>query len=202
MKRHGFTLIELLIVVAIIAILAAIAVPNFLEAQTRSKVSKVRSDMRSLSVALESYKIDYNYYPLNRYTFFDGGAANPQHLRWGQTMYSTGWRLTTPVAYVSSIEAFKSPFGTTVFDHFPDGSWTAKKDTYWYVAGDRATSPMFNTYVNSPISAMYPDATEATMWMLVDAGPERRLAYETGVSLPYDPTNGTVSTGDIYRFGP
>jgi len=38
----------------------------------------------------------------------------------------------------------------------------------------------------------------------VDAGPDRRLAYTTGtgVSLPYDPTNGTVSTGDIYRFGP
>ena len=62
MKR-GFTLIELLIVVAIIAILAAIAVPNFLEAQTRSKVSRVKADQRSITTALESYVVDTNKYP-------------------------------------------------------------------------------------------------------------------------------------------
>ena len=60
---RGFTLIELLIVVAIIAILAAIAVPNFLEAQTRSKVSRCKADMRSLGIAIESYQIDHAIYP-------------------------------------------------------------------------------------------------------------------------------------------
>ena len=46
-------MIELLIVVAIIAILALIAVPNFLEAQVRAKVSRVKSDMRNVATALE-----------------------------------------------------------------------------------------------------------------------------------------------------
>jgi prepilin-type N-terminal cleavage/methylation domain-containing protein len=61
--KKAFTLIELLIVVAIIAILAAIAVPNFLEAQTRAKVSRVLSDQRTYATALETYMIDNSAYP-------------------------------------------------------------------------------------------------------------------------------------------
>jgi len=62
-KKQGFTLIELLIVVAIIAILAAIAVPNFLEAQVRSKTARVKSDLRAIAIACEAYMVDNNEYP-------------------------------------------------------------------------------------------------------------------------------------------
>ena len=69
-RRRAFTLIELLIVVAIIAILAAIAVPNSLEAQVRSKVARVKSDMRATETALESYAVDNSKYPsLNAASF-------------------------------------------------------------------------------------------------------------------------------------
>ena len=61
--RRAFTLIELLIVTAILGVLSAIAVPNFLEAQVRSKVSRCKTDMGSIATAIESYKVDTNHYP-------------------------------------------------------------------------------------------------------------------------------------------
>lgn len=62
-RSRAFTPIGLPIVVAIVAILAAIAAPNFPEAQTRAKVSRAQGDFRSLAMAIESCMIDHNSYP-------------------------------------------------------------------------------------------------------------------------------------------
>jgi len=62
-KQKGFTLIELLIVVAIIGIIAAIAIPNLLNAIDRGKQKRSMADIRSLGTATESYAVDNNFYP-------------------------------------------------------------------------------------------------------------------------------------------
>src|SRR5438045_5927489 len=62
-KQRGFTLIELLIVVAIIGILSAIAIPNLLTAMQRSKQKRSMADLRTIATATEAYATDTNRYP-------------------------------------------------------------------------------------------------------------------------------------------
>src|SRR5688500_17758023 len=92
----GFTLIELLIVVAIIAVLAAIAVPNFLEAQTRSKVSRAKADLVTVCRAMDVYLLDNGKVVTDKDNLL-GGVI--QYLRWIESprgeLKGIGWRLTT-----------------------------------------------------------------------------------------------------------
>src|SRR5688572_12402554 len=103
-SKRAFTLIELLIVVAIIAILAAIAVPNFLEAQTRAKVTRTRADMRTIATGIESYRVDNNAYPPQsdypRRALVPSGGATAVFDA-GFHSRTPSW-LTTPVAHITS----------------------------------------------------------------------------------------------------
>ncbi|MDK2970460.1 MAG: ral secretion pathway protein [Candidatus Sumerlaeota bacterium] len=198
MRRFsGFTLIELLVVVAIIAILAAIAVPNFLEAMTRAKVSRTKSDLRTLATALETYRIDKNRYPPDS--------------SYGVVPYLERLRhLTTPVAYLSSLPG--DPFADKgeIRRHSQANSINPyARDAQ---VGGEFLYPLAYDYASrrTPAGGMEPDSQwgriahnpDAVMWAMRGVGPDRWPAWLGEDPTPYDPTNGTVSTGSIFWTGP
>ena len=84
-RRGGFTLVEIMIVVAIIALLAAIAVPNFLRARKRSQATRVLEDLRLIDAAVDQYAIEANLV---------GGAVIPwtkiqDYLKVGSKLYNS-----------------------------------------------------------------------------------------------------------------
>jgi type II secretion system protein G len=185
MKRKGFTLIELLIVVAIIGILAAIAVPNFMNAQVRAKVSRAVSDMKNIATALEMYHLDHNGYPMAR--------SNPITGETGQIKLSHRfYPLTTPVSYMSSIAS--DPFFNDLMEVDPSFF-----DTYDYF--DDWSTVNYDKGVKG-------SGTRGFSWRLASAGPDGIQCWgglncskngRTGID--YDLTNGVVSDGDIVTTG-
>lgn len=174
MKRNAFTLIELLIVVAIIAILAAIAVPNFLDAQMRAKISRVKADTRTMCMAAEIYRMDTNKYP----------APYPPSDTWDLRQA----RLTTPQPYLASLP--KDPF-TSIHKHNPnmllDFEVRGMIDDVWFTQHPR--NPILRTPIDLYIRSFGPDKKEEQpMWSLDKS--------------VYDPSNGTVSGGDVWALLP
>src|ERR1700678_1461524 len=85
-NRGGFTLVEIMIVVAIIALLAAIAVPNFLRARKRSQATRILEDLRDLDHALDQYAIDNGKTSGAAASFTDLSA----YIKTGTVLYATG----------------------------------------------------------------------------------------------------------------
>lgn len=114
-RQNAFTLIELLIVVAIIGILAAIAVPNFLNAQMRAKIARVQSELRSVGDACEMYRTDHGQYPFPKLsTYIEKSGVHTD-----VNIVKALIELTTPVAYLSSAN-FPDPFFKT-----GEGNWNS-----------------------------------------------------------------------------
>jgi len=211
-SKRAFTLIELLIVVAIIAILAAIAVPNFLEAQTRSKVSRVKADMRSLATAIEAYTVDYNKPPITNQFFsprYTGGDTFNNRLR----------GITTPVAYITALPIDIFFQQTNLFPITP-GQPPTFEYTDWSTGVDMAsyfgTTADYNLFISREVLTAYYGNTGVVDWVMNSAGPDRKNDFQSlpgspkvtgtaasalilGTNQTYDSTNGTISDGDIAR---
>jgi type II secretion system protein G len=178
--RHpAFTLIELLVVVVVIAILAAIAIPNFLEAQTRAKISRVKADLRTIATAIESYAVDHNDVP-------------PDYDGLGFTFGEGEWRsyadLTTPVAHLTAAP-------TDVFRDNIYGNAPGRHEFFEYWGLNPEGFP--DSYAAWQESGV--------RWFVYSVGPDRSndrlplFVEEANPDRVYDPTNGTVSAGDIGR---
>jgi prepilin-type N-terminal cleavage/methylation domain-containing protein len=121
-KRAGFTLVEIMIVVAIIALLAAIAVPGFLRARKRSQASKILNDLRMIDSAVDQYAIET-------------GKKS------GDPIAVTDWTnyvKKDSVLYTSGQDLFKDDYGTQTVDSLPaapNAAWLALSDvadtTFW-----------------------------------------------------------------------
>ena len=85
-RRGGFTLVEIMIVVAIIALLAAIAVPGFLRARKRSQASRILNDLRMIDAACDQYAIETNRSTGNAVAVTDW----TNYLKKGTSLYNTG----------------------------------------------------------------------------------------------------------------
>jgi len=182
-QKNAFTLIELLITIAIISILAAIALPNFLEAQTRSKVAKAQSDLRVVANAIEAYSVDHGRPP------YDGEP--------GYTFY--GWvnglkQLTTPVAYISTIphDTFQN---SNVLEPTRPGHTHYLNGKHVF---DYSSAHWNGIGINEERTEVWRAQFGYSEWKLSSIGPDRFPNF--GLNAIYDASNGTISQGDLIRW--
>jgi type II secretion system protein G len=122
-NRKGFTLIELMVVIAIIIILAAIAIPNYINMTKRAQASKATSDAAVVATALEVYRTDNNTYPTTALTSFATGTTS------NELVISTG---TTGSAYAGTeyltsatvIQIIANETSVSYTGGTPDKGWT------------------------------------------------------------------------------
>lgn len=181
MKNVGFTLIELIIVVSIIAILAVIAIPQMMEMNIRAKISRVKTDMRTIALALECYNAEFLKYP---------PALDPL---WGRNWKFERSRLsplTSPLPFLSELPPDTFADRETInIGQFGYWDYSEKLSVNQY-----CIDGPWDAWINRPNS----------IWRLASMGPDQRQNWCDNLTptFEYDPSNGTISLGDIIRWGP
>jgi prepilin-type N-terminal cleavage/methylation domain-containing protein len=210
--RQGFTLIELLIVIAIILILISIALPNFLEAQARARLARVKGDLRSLITAVEAFRTERGVLLID---FWDDGTKESKE-RWLRKFGEVGrnpmytyisfeevfYPLTSPAKYMSKVpyDLYADPKRQVGLSGSETGSG------YLYFDND----PIFPNVCDHYIDRFFPGhplqiqsqtrPLSEGEYAILSVGPDGFLGvnkdgYERGMA--FNPTNGTMSTGDI-----
>ena len=223
--RGGFTLIELLIVVAIISILAAIAIPNYQTALVKSKISRFMGDGKAAETGLELYYADHNTYPSEDY--YPAGSSNTN---WDQrTDYPAAGFLpraiTTPLSYLATLPTDPFPNLNANYDepNYPQRrtyNYTTDSQNARIYAGGTNQYYVSWTYaqITGDLRWISSERPNAAMWLISSAcvdgdrdygsSPRWTNTPETGgdstsiYPIVYDPTNGTQSSGDLFMFGP
>jgi len=180
-KNKGFTLIELLIVVAIIGIIAGIAIPNFLGARNKARVTRAFADMRAIADALESYYVDSS----------------------GPSTYPAALADLRPT-YMTSLP--NDPFSGAVYRYYNNGTEDSDP-TAWLLVSN---GPDGTEDVNDGLGDFaWADATRiAGQLGGPDGARDPDTGDLWGYGLPegddgwYDPADGTTSDGDLGRGGP
>lgn len=186
---RGFTLIELLIVIAIILILIAIALPNFLEARIRAEVTKALADGKSIITAFYAYQVDWRRFPLDSHERWEAGIPTGSWALYSNKSPSPGTALTTPVAYMTAIpfDPFVTRYeiGTAVPDDTGEGQLLSM-----YYLGEWA------------VERYLPIGRERTKALLYSVGPSLAYswtgAYGNCYTTHYSATNGTKSHGGLW----
>ena len=204
--RRGFTLIELLIVIAIILILIAIALPNFLEAQIRARVTKVKGEMRSVATALEAYQTGWRKYPWGAEFPNLGFPAFPPAEPFDLHLPAI---LTTPVAFLSQLppDSFNNLFH--------EGSDLGDISVPFHYSEEETNERLGEPDLFLELTEFLFFQRRNVKYFILSHGPDgdhdepgdqhepaSHDGEEEGGPAIYSPTNGTKSNGDIYYFGP
>ena len=217
-QNRGFTLIELLIVVAIILILIAIALPNFLEAQIRARVTKAQGELRTLATAFEAYRTDWPVYPRGCLTDVIPSVGCTHN--WGFVDKT----LTTPIAYMTEIldDLFAVHYDVLgVIGYAPEGHPAIKYRTtrrdVWNIShpNEIPITAVPDDGINPSWISGYmtynPAAWQGKEYLISSLGPDKNedalpayafnAEYQVNAEF-YSPTNGTKSSGDLVYAGP